>query len=197
MTANDRPNGDLIRQIAKRSHIAIAIVDRDCRVLYDTLRSATDYGDLCVGPNLEPTLKRVVSRLIDLLESSDVEESVTPTALFGNSSIVRVFPARDAKAPYSLLCEAFVVSIEMMRNRDELADASRRFELTQRESEILSYLMHGAKANEIAQSLGLAEGTVQNYYKRLLAKTNSRNRASMVAAVLGWKRSAMNRSSGI
>jgi len=176
--------------MAKRSRVAIAIVDRGGRVLFDTLKIADEQlGTLCDGTRLAPAFEALVLRLI-AEGRFDRDTGATPIALFGEHSFVRVHPVRDARAPFSLIAETFLVSIETLRNRDELGDATRRFQLTHREAEVLSYLMRGEKAGEIAVALNLAEGTVQNYYKRLLAKTNSRNRAAMVAAVLGWKQGA-------
>ncbi len=190
MSKKDRPHGDVIRQIAKRSHVAIAIVDRNCNVIFDTLTMVDDeLGQLCDGLQLAPKFATLVRGLIDDGDF-DSENATAAVALLGERSFVRVHPVRDSRSRFSLIHESFLVSVEELRNRDELADASRRFDLTQREAEILAHLMHGAKASEIARTLNLAEGTVQNYYKRLLSKTSARNRAAMVAAVLGWKQQA-------
>ena len=77
------------------------------------------------------------------------------------------------------------VLIEHIRHRDSLSQAARGYSLSRRETEVLS-LLQGASAPEIANFLCLAESTVQSYFKHLLTKTNSRNRPSMVAKVLGW-----------
>jgi DNA-binding CsgD family transcriptional regulator len=54
-------------------------------------------------------------------------------------------------------------------------------------------ILEGASATETAETLKIAETTVQGYYKRLLSKTNSRNRPAMVANVLDWRGSRRER----
>jgi DNA-binding CsgD family transcriptional regulator len=51
---------------------------------------------------------------------------------------------------------------------------------------VLAMIIEGSNAVEMARALQLAETTVQGYFKRLLIKTQSRNRPAMVANVLGW-----------
>ena len=83
--------------------------------------------------------------------------------------------------------EAFyALSIELIPNVDALSCAAQRFGLTRRELDVLTLMLDGFVAAEIAETLDIAEGTVQVYYKRLLSKTQSRNRTSMVAQVLSW-----------
>ena len=65
--------------------------------------------------------------------------------------------------------------------------ARTRFGLSQREFDVLSLLLDGKTAAEIAQTLCIAVSTTVDYVKRLMNKTNARNRADMVAIVLGWK----------
>jgi hypothetical protein len=54
---------------------------------------------------------------------------------------------------------------------------------------VLRLALGGFSAAEIATRLAIAETTAQVYLKRLLQKTNSRNRAQMVATVLGSRMS--------
>lgn len=78
------------------------------------------------------------------------------------------------------------LTVESHRDDQVLVQARDRFSLTKRELQVLQYILDGARASEIADELHIAENTVQVYVKRLLAKTRSRNRASMVATVLNW-----------
>ena len=52
---------------------------------------------------------------------------------------------------------------------------------------MLELLLGGASAGDVARSLVISEYTAQGYVKTLLEKTDSRNRAAMVAKVLNWK----------
>ena len=65
--------------------------------------------------------------------------------------------------------------IEPSRRREDLRAAARRFRLTQRQLEVLSYLLHGLTAREIADELGIAETTVGDYFKQLLSRTKARS----------------------
>jgi DNA-binding CsgD family transcriptional regulator len=81
----------------------------------------------------------------------------------------------------------YAMSIELVPNVDALSRAAQRFSLTRRELDVLTLMLDGLFAPEIAETLNIATGTVQVYYKRLLRKTDSRNRMAMVAQVLAWE----------
>jgi DNA-binding CsgD family transcriptional regulator len=80
----------------------------------------------------------------------------------------------------------FAVSMEVFRAADSLSRAARKYRLTPREIDVLAMVLEGASATETASALNIAETTVQGYHKRLLSKTQSRNRPAMVANVLDW-----------
>jgi DNA-binding CsgD family transcriptional regulator len=52
---------------------------------------------------------------------------------------------------------------------------------------VLFHVLEGANAGEAAEALDISEYTAQGYIKTLLMKTESRNRAAMVAKVLDWE----------
>lgn len=60
--------------------------------------------------------------------------------------------------------------------------------LSPRELEVLRQAAHGAAATEIAASLYLSKGTVQNYLTAIVTKLNARNRvdAIRIAEDAGW-----------
>jgi DNA-binding CsgD family transcriptional regulator len=82
-----------------------------------------------------------------------------------------------------------VISVQALARRATLRDEALRYDLTPREYEVLRLALGGFPAAEIATRLAIAETTAQVYLKRLLQKTNSRNRAQMVATVLGSRMS--------
>jgi DNA-binding CsgD family transcriptional regulator len=82
-----------------------------------------------------------------------------------------------------------VISFQTLARRATLRDEALRYDLTPREYEVLRLALGGFSAAEIATRLAIAETTAQVYLKRLLQKTNSRNRAQMVATVLGSRMS--------
>ena len=56
------------------------------------------------------------------------------------------------------------------------AAARRKFDLTERELEILNLLAGGATNREIAEQLFLAEGTVKNHVSNILVRLGLRHR---------------------
>ncbi len=77
------------------------------------------------------------------------------------------------------------VFAEPFQSRDALREASRRYSITRRETEVLNLLVQGAATTEIATALSIQETTVQDHIKNIAAKTNSRSRTEIVAKVLG------------
>jgi DNA-binding NarL/FixJ family response regulator len=77
------------------------------------------------------------------------------------------------------------VFAEPFQSRDALREASRRYHITRRETEVLQLLVQGAATGEIASALSIQETTVQDHIKNIAAKTNSRSRTEIVAKILG------------
>jgi len=65
-----------------------------------------------------------------------------------------------------------------------LSNAANRVQLTQRELQILALIAEGATNREIGLQLYLAENTVKNHLKHILAKLQVENRAQAVAWAL-------------
>lgn len=59
------------------------------------------------------------------------------------------------------------------------------FQLTGRESEVLQLIASGLSAKEVAQELAIAPCTVERHIENVRLKTRTRNRAHMVAYVIG------------
>lgn len=78
------------------------------------------------------------------------------------------------------------VFIERYAQRENLGAAAQRYGLTARQVEVLRLILRGQSAHQIAAQLALAESTVADHFKNLLEKTGARNRAEMIAKVLGW-----------
>jgi DNA-binding CsgD family transcriptional regulator len=78
----------------------------------------------------------------------------------------------------------YLVSIERVAKRDHIARTTQRFGLSRRESEVLSLVLRGDRANDIALELGISPTTVSDHLTNLLRKTNSRNRSEMLSKVM-------------
>lgn len=79
-----------------------------------------------------------------------------------------------------------VLFVEPSRCREDLSSAAKRYNLTQRQIEVLGYILQGCSAREIAEVLCISETTVSDHFKQLLLRTAARNRADMVARILNW-----------
>jgi DNA-binding NarL/FixJ family response regulator len=170
-------------RILERALPRLIIMDRDFRMVLASRTSRHDnlspeFVDL-EAKRLRPAIEKVVRDIV----ASWSDPSQRPANRFGivpPSYIVRVIPLDGDTQRF------MAVMIEQIRHRDSLARAAKGYSLSPRETEVLSLILEGASAPEIASLLCLAESTVQSYFKHLLSKTNSRNRPAMVAKVLGW-----------
>jgi Response regulator containing a CheY-like receiver domain and an HTH DNA-binding domain len=54
-------------------------------------------------------------------------------------------------------------------------------ELTEREEEVLHYIVRGLSNKEIATAMGLSENTVKTHVRKILTKLNARSRAEAAA----------------
>jgi DNA-binding CsgD family transcriptional regulator len=78
----------------------------------------------------------------------------------------------------------YAIMVERIRLRRQLHIVAQRFGLSARERQVLDLVAKGAKNSEIAARLSIAESTAIFHVKRLLTKTNSRNRTELVAKVV-------------
>lgn len=60
----------------------------------------------------------------------------------------------------------------------------RKYQLSNREKEIVKLLIHGKGNKQIAYSLGLSQNTIKSYMKLLMRKLGVSNRSGIVAAIL-------------
>ena len=79
------------------------------------------------------------------------------------------------------------VSIERFKTRNAIRSAALNYRLSRRELDVLGLLLEGRENKEVAAILKIAPSTVNDHVKRMLAKTQSRNRAELVARALGWR----------
>jgi len=81
----------------------------------------------------------------------------------------------------------YAVFFEKEAWREDLREAVGRFSFTAREVEVLSLILDGLNAAEIAESLHIAEVTVFDHFKHISHKTKARNRADMLAKIFNWQ----------
>jgi DNA-binding CsgD family transcriptional regulator len=174
---------------SKRQLMKLIVVDGACRVLLDSIDPTEHELRLLLSDDrtkLRGDVAVVVQALIDhCVRTSERHSSI---AFLDAHCFVRAtrLDGRDGFL--------FAVNVDFFRGADSLSRAVRKYQLTPREIDVLAMILEGASAIEIALALKIAESTVQGYYKRLLSKTQSRNRPAMVANVLDWGGSGRQRS---
>ncbi len=94
--------------------------------------------------------------------------------------LMRVVPAAAEGGTRAL------VLFEALQTRHVLRKARHYYGISQREEQVIDFLLEGYTIGEIAKTLVLAESTVQDHVKHVIAKTGSNNRVQMAARVLGW-----------
>jgi len=166
---------------AQRQRMKLIVVDAACSVVLDSIDSTEPELRLLLSDDrkmFRGSVHDVVKSLVD--HCIETNERHSRMAFLDAHRLVRVtrLDGRDG--------QAFAVSVEFFRGADSLSRAARKYQLTPREIDVLAMILEGANAPETARALKIAETTVQGYYKRLLSKTQSRNRPAMVANVLDW-----------
>jgi DNA-binding CsgD family transcriptional regulator len=167
---------------SKRQVIKLIVVDAECHVFFDSIDSTEHDLRLLLSDDrtmLRSNVAVVTKALIDSCVTSGERHS--KVAFLDANRSVRVTRLNGQEPAL------FAIQLEFFRGGDSLSRAARKYQLTPREIDVLSMILGGASATEISESLQIAETTVQGYYKRLLTKTQARNRPAMVANVLGWE----------
>jgi DNA-binding CsgD family transcriptional regulator len=167
---------------SKRRVMKLIVVDGEGHVFFDSIDSHEHDLRMLLSDDrskLRSNVADVTRSLIDhCLHSGERHSRIAFLDAQRSVRVTRLNGTGD--------CPLFALQLEFFRGGDSLSRAARKFMLTRREIDVLAMVLEGANATEIAQALKIAETTVQGYYKRLLSKTQSRNRPAMVANVLGW-----------
>jgi DNA-binding NarL/FixJ family response regulator len=125
-------------------------------------------------PHVETKVREVVERL--------ARDPLAPSSIAIDGSLIIRVSVLEAGGSLPQIA----LFVEPSRRREDLESAAKRFNLTQRQIEVLGFILQGLCAREIAETLSISEATVGDYFKQLLQKTAARNRADMVARVLNW-----------
>jgi DNA-binding CsgD family transcriptional regulator len=126
---------------------------------------------------LLPEIELSVRTMIDALEYGDGSETLL---LLAGERAMRFSPLRNVGE------QQFALVVEADRNENCIARAASRYGITKRQIEVLLLVLEGANAGNVARALNIAEYTAQGHIKALLMKTESRNRATMIAKILDW-----------
>lgn len=166
------------RIMARRGAPSIFVIDEELRLLFHRSDPRERRSD-CLPAHgaLPPLVARVVTEMLKT-EGIAAREGHPCVAAPNGSIVVRLMRLEGPQTTFAVLVERF-------KRRDHLNLFAERYALSQREREVLALLVKGAKNAEIAHHLKVAETTAIFHVKRLLAKTDSRNRTELVAKVVG------------
>ena len=98
--------------------------------------------------------------------------------IHGDVHLVRVLPLEGQEGK-----QQYAVVIELRRSREPVLEAFDRYRLSPREVEVLSLIIQGAPNRTIAETLYIAETTVQNHVRNLCDKVGARRRGDLLARV--------------
>ncbi len=127
---------------------------------------------------LPESIERAVSALTATWPSSgEVPELV---ALISDKTALRISRLSGSQGRFIAL------QLEEAYRHEDFSRSIERYRLTRRELDVITLLLQGLGADEIAQKLCISGTTVTDYVKKLLRKTRAKNRADMLAKLLGW-----------
>lgn len=176
---------DVSTRVYQRSSPLVIVVNDALRVLGSSVPSTEEDEALAAlvaeaNGSLPVFLRPTVRRMTAVACDDTAPERI---ALAQGSLLVRVIPILVTTVAPVRLC---VVLLERYHSRDYLSYAVKRFGMSRREQEVLKLALDGQSAAEIADALSIATSTAEDHLRRLLIKTGARNRADMIARVLGW-----------
>ncbi|MCD6555804.1 MAG: response regulator transcription factor, partial [Bacteroidales bacterium] len=122
----------------------------------------------------------LIGSLIELSSETKKITSDSSKAEFGKIIDFLVSSGKD-KIAEEVINVQEIISFDNEAKKQKM---SRRIKLTKRETEIIQLICEGFTNVEIAEKLFISNRTVDNHRANLLAKTGTRNTASLVAFVV-------------
>jgi DNA-binding CsgD family transcriptional regulator len=164
------------------SYLALVVVDAGARIKHSFWNGSE--GDSVKLQMCDPdcTLRSEIATIVtELIAYQRLAGSESCIVLRDGGRTLRLSPLAGPEGELSVLV------MEADSRDGTIERAARQYRLTRRQTEVLGLVLDGASTSDVAHALVISEYTAQGYFKSLLAKTNSRNRAGMVAKVLNWK----------
>jgi DNA-binding CsgD family transcriptional regulator len=175
------PQPEHSRVVAERAVPALFVLDRTLRVLHyreDPTERRMDCAYQTGSRRLPPLIQRAVQSLLETAKDQKPGTRAL-TAVPNGSVLVRILPLDGSTTA------AYAVLVERFKMRGNLRAVAARYALSKREHEALALVVKGARNSEIASRLQISHSTAIFHVKRLMAKTGARNRAELVAKVVG------------
>ncbi len=183
-------DGDDTERVSARRAAPIAFtIDSKGSLLASMDESETEPSSLRAhllprNGDVPPVLRSVVNELLERYHVGGTESDLVSVLPF---ALVRLTPLRSRALPTALL-----ITVEWLRSRASLEVTAAQYSISKRELQVLSAMLRGAAVSEIAAELSISESTVVFHLKRMLKKTQSKNRTELAARMLGWEVSAVS-----
>ena len=129
---------------------------------------------------LQAHIATLLSALTEDWNWNDPSRCAPVSGMLGTDILLQVVPSSTQGSILATLI------FEPVRMRRTLSDTFATRAITARESDVVRLVMTGRSVKEIASALSVAECTIQDHIKNVLAKTNARNRSQMIAMLLGF-----------
>ncbi len=129
---------------------------------------------------LQTHIATLLSALTQEWDWNDPSRCGPVSGMLGTDILLHIVPSSAQGAVLATLI------FEPVRVRRTLSDTFATRSITARESDVVRLVMAGRSVKEIASALSVAECTIQDHIKNVLAKTNARNRSHMIATLLGF-----------
>jgi DNA-binding CsgD family transcriptional regulator len=171
--------------LRRRAHPAMYLLNDRYEVEFQW--HAQDLASMALAQLTEPVdghlpgfIESRVRRMTETWDLSDVKSCTFGTAYPIPGLLLRTAPMQSAsRISIGVLLEPYVI-------RRTIEHTAVNLRVSSREREVLYLLLDGESISDIAAKLNIAESTVQDHVKRMILKTDSRNRVEMAAKILGW-----------
>ena len=165
----------------------VFLLDDSLRVLSETPASQ-EWLRMLLPPDADrspvPASVYNVAGQLQAIEQGVDGHPATARVHLSNGFWVTLRAARLNRSEQAQLA-VIAVTIEETSPVDRLEVFGRAYGLSARETELMSLLATGSDTRDLASRMFLSENTIQDHLKSIFAKTNSRNRRTLLSRALG------------
>jgi DNA-binding NarL/FixJ family response regulator len=139
-------------------------------------------------PNFEPEVGgNVQRRLRSILGAEEYADDLSPAVSFLSGR--RLYLCRSILLRYCLETSgapkvAFVLERQYSGWSTALCDASKRFNLSQRETETVQLLVYGLTTKEIASRMNVSPNTIKQFVRFVMSKMGVSTRAGVLGKIV-------------
>jgi DNA-binding NarL/FixJ family response regulator len=156
---------EILTIAARRAAPEFVICDASMRILGAS-------PDMWVGLRLRDALRSLKQRCLESRASNTILLEA-----YDDDTVIRIVPLTGT------LVDSTAIFIEPSGRRGSVIAAAKAYGLTKREREVLQLVIRGTTSSEIAQSLNVAESTINDHIRSLMRKMNASKRIEIIGKV--------------